>query len=83
MQTQPQLFPQALTVEWLIWASGSYGRAARSLATQIENSDLEDVEMCRTLNDRIMTVRPSSICIFHITSKSDTVQVLCRVVCLF
>lgn len=57
MQMQTQLFPEALTVQWLIWASGSYSRAARSLATQIENSDLEDVEMCRTLNDRMMTVR--------------------------
>lgn len=66
MQRQPQLFPQILTVQWLIRASGSYSRAARSLAAQIENSDLEDVEMCRTLNERIMTVRPSSICIFHI-----------------
>lgn len=83
MQSQPQLFAQALTVQWLIWASGSYSRAARSMATQIENSDLEDVEMCRTLNERIMTVRPSSICMFHIALKSDTAQVLCRVVCPF
>lgn len=57
MQMQPQLLPQTLTVEWLIWASGAYSRAARNLARQIQNSNLDDVEMCRTLNERIMTVR--------------------------
>ncbi|KAM9718645.1 transferrin receptor protein 1-like [Menidia menidia] len=56
LSMQPQLFPEALTVQWLIMASGSYGRASRSLAEDIQNSDLEDVEMCRILNDRIMTV---------------------------
>uniref|UniRef100_A0AAQ6IDT4 Transferrin receptor protein 1 n=1 Tax=Anabas testudineus TaxID=64144 RepID=A0AAQ6IDT4_ANATE len=46
----------ALTMQWLFSASGSYSRASRSLAADIENSDLEDIEMCRILNDRIMTV---------------------------
>ncbi|XP_040910444.1 transferrin receptor protein 1-like isoform X2 [Toxotes jaculatrix] len=53
---KPQLFPKTLTARWLILASGSYGRASRSLASAIKNSDLEDIEMCRILNDRIMTV---------------------------
>ncbi|XP_013869286.1 transferrin receptor protein 1 [Austrofundulus limnaeus] len=53
---QPKLLPKALTVQWLIQASGSYSRASRNLAKDIQNSDLEDVEMCRIINDRIMTV---------------------------
>lgn len=53
---QPQLLPKALTVQWLIMASGSYGRASSALAADIQNSDLEDIEMCRVINDRIMTV---------------------------
>uniref|UniRef100_A0A8C8DVC4 Transferrin receptor protein 1 n=1 Tax=Oryzias sinensis TaxID=183150 RepID=A0A8C8DVC4_9TELE len=50
------LLPSALTVQWLISASGSYSRAARSLESDIQNSDLEDIQMCRLINDRIMTV---------------------------
>uniref|UniRef100_A0A3P9BPI7 Transferrin receptor protein 1 n=1 Tax=Maylandia zebra TaxID=106582 RepID=A0A3P9BPI7_9CICH len=53
---QPQLLPKALTVKWLIMASGSYSRASSALAADIQNSDLEDIEMCRVINDRIMTV---------------------------
>uniref|UniRef100_A0A3Q3F7D1 Transferrin receptor protein 1 n=1 Tax=Kryptolebias marmoratus TaxID=37003 RepID=A0A3Q3F7D1_KRYMA len=53
---QPKLFPKALTVQWLIRASGSYSRASSNLARDIENSNLDDIEMCRTINDRIMTV---------------------------
>ncbi|KAK9538845.1 hypothetical protein VZT92_003992 [Zoarces viviparus] len=51
-----ELLPKALTVKWLILASGSYSRAARKLVEDIQKSDLEDIEMCRILNDRIMTV---------------------------
>ncbi|XP_053186332.1 transferrin receptor protein 1-like [Scomber japonicus] len=53
---KPDLLPKSLTMQWLISASGSYSRASRSLASDIQNSDLEDIEMCRVLNDRIMTV---------------------------
>ncbi|XP_035993854.1 transferrin receptor protein 1 [Fundulus heteroclitus] len=53
---KPELLPKALTVKWLISATGSYSRAARNLLTDIQNSDLEDIEMCRLINDRIMTV---------------------------
>lgn len=56
-QMQPQLFPKSLTVQWLISASGSYSRASRNLAADVQNSDLDDIEMCRVLNDRLMTVR--------------------------
>ncbi|XP_054452362.1 transferrin receptor protein 1-like isoform X2 [Anoplopoma fimbria] len=53
---QPQLLPKALTMQWLMSASGSYSRAARSLVEDIRNSNLDDIEMCRILNDRIMMV---------------------------
>jgi len=54
----PQLLPKVLTMQWLMSASGSYSRASRKLMEDIKNSDLDDVEMCRIYNDRIMTVRP-------------------------
>lgn len=52
----PQLLPKVLTMQWLMSASGSYSRASRKLMEDIKNSDLDDVEMCRIYNDRIMTV---------------------------
>lgn len=55
-QLKPQLFPKALTMQWLISATGSYSRISAILVQDIQNSDLEDVEMCRIINDRIMTV---------------------------
>lgn len=45
-----------LSVQWLNSAYGSYGRAVRNLQTTIDNSDLEDKEMRRILNDRIIKV---------------------------
>lgn len=68
---QPELLPKALTVQWLIRASGSYSRASRNLAKDIQNSDLEDIEMCRIINDRIMTVQLRRFC-----RTSD--QLVCR-----
>uniref|UniRef100_A0A4W6C2V0 Transferrin receptor protein 1 n=1 Tax=Lates calcarifer TaxID=8187 RepID=A0A4W6C2V0_LATCA len=56
LQLRPDFLPKALTVQWLISASGSYSRASRTLQADIQNSDLEDIEMCRIINDRIMTV---------------------------
>ncbi|KAK7945045.1 hypothetical protein WMY93_000773 [Mugilogobius chulae] len=53
---RPQVLPKALTMQWLMSASGSYSRASINLASDIKNSDLEDVEMCRMINDRIMAV---------------------------
>lgn len=53
---RPQVLPKALTMQWLMSASGSYSRASANLATDIRNSDLGDVEMCRKINDRIMAV---------------------------
>lgn len=61
LQKEPQKFPQDLTTQFLISASGWYGRAVRNLMTQVQNTNLEDVEMCRVLNERIMTVRPSEL----------------------
>ncbi|XP_062384430.1 transferrin receptor 1a [Sardina pilchardus] len=48
--------PANFTPQWLISAMGSYGRGARSIYSAIENSDLEDTEHCRLLNDRLMRV---------------------------
>ncbi|XP_074506637.1 transferrin receptor protein 1-like [Sebastes fasciatus] len=53
---QPQLLPKALSMQWLSSATGSYSRASSRLMADIQNSDLEDIEMCRIINDRIMTV---------------------------
>ncbi|XP_063062722.1 transferrin receptor 1b isoform X2 [Engraulis encrasicolus] len=47
---------KSLSVGWLGSALGSYGRASRALAESIGNSNLEDKEMCRILNDRIIKV---------------------------
>ncbi|KAE8291258.1 Transferrin receptor protein 1 [Larimichthys crocea] len=52
---QPQLLPTALTVQWLIMAYGSYRRASQTLATDMKNINLENIEMCRIINDRIMS----------------------------
>ncbi|KAK1879251.1 Transferrin receptor protein 1 [Dissostichus eleginoides] len=56
LRLQPQLLPKTLTMQWLRSAYGSYSRASSQLAADIQNSNMEDIEMCRTLNDRIMTV---------------------------
>lgn len=58
----PQLLPKSLSVQWLMSATGSYSRAASSLATEIDNSNLEDAELCRNINDRIMSVRAFKCC---------------------
>uniref|UniRef100_A0A665UWP6 Transferrin receptor protein 1 n=1 Tax=Echeneis naucrates TaxID=173247 RepID=A0A665UWP6_ECHNA len=55
-RVKAQQLPKALTVHWLMSAYGSYSRASRALASDIQNSDLDDIEKCRTINDRIMTV---------------------------
>ncbi|CAL8343971.1 unnamed protein product [Merluccius merluccius] len=41
---------------WIIAASGSYSRAASNLIADIENSQLDNVVMCREINDRLMQV---------------------------
>ncbi|XP_074545279.1 transferrin receptor protein 1-like [Halichoeres trimaculatus] len=51
-----QKLPKSLTVRWLMSASGSYSRASDSLLNDIQNSNLDDIEMCRLINDRIMAV---------------------------
>ncbi|KAI5092645.1 transferrin receptor protein 1 [Silurus meridionalis] len=48
--------PKTLQMKWLMSALGSYGRASRNLISTIQNSDLEDIEQCRIINDRIMGV---------------------------
>ncbi|XP_058617815.1 transferrin receptor 1a [Onychostoma macrolepis] len=48
--------PSTVTMQWLLSAHGSYDRAASSLVSAIRNSDLDDVEQCRIINNRIMRV---------------------------
>ncbi|XP_059800228.1 transferrin receptor protein 1-like [Hypanus sabinus] len=47
---------RGLTMQWLFSARGAYYRAARSLANDIDASDLNDVMLDRTYNNRIMRV---------------------------
>ncbi|XP_043082455.1 transferrin receptor 1b [Puntigrus tetrazona] len=47
---------ESLSTKWLNEARSSYVRAAASLKTDIENTDLNDLEMCRIINNRIMRV---------------------------
>nr|AIU36287.1 transferrin receptor [Megalobrama amblycephala] len=51
--------PSTVTMQWLLSAQGSYDRAASALVSAIRNSDLEDMEQCRILNNRIMKVEGS------------------------
>ncbi|KAG7487434.1 hypothetical protein MATL_G00023430 [Megalops atlanticus] len=47
---------EALTVNWLASAVGSFGRASTAIISDMKNSDLNDVEACRIINDRLMGV---------------------------
>ncbi|KTG35212.1 hypothetical protein cypCar_00021198 [Cyprinus carpio] len=47
---------ESLSTKWLNAAKSSYSRAAASLNTDIGNTDLNDMEMCRIINNRIMKV---------------------------
>ncbi|TRY95269.1 hypothetical protein DNTS_012207 [Danionella cerebrum] len=47
---------KTLSTVWLKMAKGSYSRAAAKLNEDIKNSDLDDQEMCRIINNRIMKV---------------------------
>ncbi|KAI2648928.1 Transferrin receptor protein 1 [Labeo rohita] len=46
----------SLSTQWLNSARGSYSRAATSLNVDIKNTDTNDMEMCRIINNRIMKV---------------------------
>ncbi|XP_063074931.1 transferrin receptor 1a [Engraulis encrasicolus] len=50
------MLPRTVTTDWLTSARGSFGRSARELRRVIRESNLEDVEQCRKINDRIMRV---------------------------
>ncbi|CAF97624.1 unnamed protein product, partial [Tetraodon nigroviridis] len=54
--TAASALPRSLDGPVADLASGAYSRASRSLAADIKNSNLDDIEMCRTINDRIMAV---------------------------
>uniref|UniRef100_A0A673MID7 Transferrin receptor protein 1-like n=1 Tax=Sinocyclocheilus rhinocerous TaxID=307959 RepID=A0A673MID7_9TELE len=47
---------ESLSTKWLNAAKSSYGRAAASLNIDIRNTDQNDLEMCRIINNRIMKV---------------------------
>uniref|UniRef100_A0A8C1HLT1 Transferrin receptor protein 1 n=1 Tax=Cyprinus carpio carpio TaxID=630221 RepID=A0A8C1HLT1_CYPCA len=57
-QTSGRL-PSTVTMQWLLSAQGSYDRAASALVSAIRNSDLDDMEQCRIINNRIMRVEGS------------------------
>lgn len=50
------LLSKTLTMQWLFSAQGSYDRAANALVNVIRNSDLDDMEQSRIINNRIMRV---------------------------
>lgn len=58
--------PRTLKMQWLMSALGSYSRASKQLLSNIQNSDLEDYEQCRIINNRIMGVNQ----IFLIVSRT-------------
>lgn len=47
---------ESFSTKWLNAAKSNYGRAAASLNIEIGNTDLNDMEMCRIINNRIMEV---------------------------
>ncbi|XP_073686974.1 transferrin receptor 1b [Garra rufa] len=47
---------ESLSTLWLNEARGSYSRAADALKNDIGNTDLNDMEACRVINNRIMKV---------------------------
>ncbi|XP_058846113.1 transferrin receptor protein 1-like isoform X1 [Acipenser ruthenus] len=51
-----QLKKAGLTIKWLSSARGDFDRATETLKNDILNSDLNDAEMCRAINERIMRV---------------------------
>ncbi|KAM8838688.1 transferrin receptor protein 1-like isoform 1-T3 [Synchiropus picturatus] len=65
-----KILPKALTVQWLSTASSAYNQAARKLENDVENSNLEDIEMCRNINDQIMMVERNFLSSF--VSARDT-----------
>ncbi|KAG7319951.1 hypothetical protein KOW79_017094 [Hemibagrus wyckioides] len=42
--------------KWLMSALGSYSRASNRLISSMENSDLDDLEQCRIINDQIIGI---------------------------
>ncbi|XP_006799285.1 transferrin receptor 1b [Neolamprologus brichardi] len=54
-----RLLSQDLSPSWLNRARGSFQRAAMNLYNDIANTNLDDKEACRILNNRIMTVEHS------------------------
>ncbi|KAJ3594715.1 hypothetical protein NHX12_004022 [Muraenolepis orangiensis] len=55
-RAQSSLFPKALTSQWLVAASNSFSQASRNIGTEIQNSQLSDLVLCREINDRMMQV---------------------------
>ncbi|XP_067898504.1 transferrin receptor protein 1-like [Heterodontus francisci] len=51
-----ELQDRGLTVQWLFSARGDFYRAANELSSQIESSDMNNVLLCRSYNNRIMRV---------------------------
>lgn len=51
---------EPVQTQWLTSALGSYSRASNRLITSMENSDLDDQEQCRIINNQIMAVNQNS-----------------------
>ncbi|XP_067851257.1 transferrin receptor protein 1-like [Heptranchias perlo] len=51
-----ELQVRGLTTQWLFSARGDFYRAANDLRSQILSSDMDNVLLCRTYNNRIMRV---------------------------
>lgn len=58
---QSSHLPEHVQMPWLTSALGSYIRASNRFITSIENSDLDDLEQCRIINDQIMGVNKNAM----------------------
>lgn len=55
---------KGVSPDWLIQAQGSFSMAANRVIEDISNTDLEDPEACRILNERLMRVRRAVACAY-------------------
>lgn len=60
-----------MSTKWLLEAKGSFDRASTGLINDIKNSDKEDLEMSRIINNRKMKVK-SFFCAYEAFIKHAT-----------
>lgn len=56
LNSQTSNLTEYVQMKWLMSALGSYRRASNHLISIMENSDLDDLEQCRIINDQIIGV---------------------------